>query len=110
MANQVKARPSLLWRLFVLGGVGSMVAISVDDNAWEAVDEMSGGVVDRDVVRAATVGVVGLHMVDSLIAWRSARKAGLERPCRRWAISALLWGFPVLRRVRKARRMEIAAG
>ena len=108
MKTPVKPRPNILWRMFVLGGVGSMVAVSVDDNAWEALDEATGGAVDRDTVRAATVGLFGLHLVESLIVWRSARKAGLDRPGK-WARAALLWGFPVMRRVRKARRMELAA-
>lgn len=108
MKTPIKPRPNILWRMFVLGGIGTMVAVSVDDNAWDAFDEATGGAVDRDTVRAATAGTIGLHLVEALIVWRLARKGGLDRPGR-WARSALLWGFPVMRRVRKARRMELAA-
>lgn len=108
MPKEVTPRPNIIWRLFVLGGLGSMVAVSIDDNAWEAADELAGGAIDRDAVRAGTAAMLGLHVLEALFAWRSARRGGLERPGR-WARATLLWGFPVLRRIRKAKRMEIAA-
>ncbi len=108
MSKPIKPRPNILWRLFVLAGLGSGVAVSVDDNSWEAFDEATGGAVDRDAVRAVTFGTLALHVLEALIVWRSARKAGLDRPGK-WARSALLWGFPVMRRLRKAKRMELAA-
>ncbi|MCB1270674.1 MAG: transmembrane protein 254 [Microthrixaceae bacterium] len=104
----VTPRPGILWRLCVMGGLGTMIAVSVDDNAWEAFDDATGGTVDRDTIRAATGATVGLHVLEALISWIIARRAGLDRP-RRWALSTLLWGFPVHRRLRKARRMELAA-
>ncbi|MEZ5237974.1 MAG: hypothetical protein R2716_03150 [Microthrixaceae bacterium] len=41
------------------------------------------------------------------MSYSMARRAGLDKP-RRWAFATLVWGFPVQRRLRKARRMELA--
>lgn len=103
----ISPRPSLLWRLFVLSGLGTMIAVSLDDNAWEAFDDATGGAVDRDTIRAATGATVGLHALESIVSYSMARRAGLDKP-RRWAFATLVWGFPVQRRLRKARRMELA--
>lgn len=104
----ISRRPSLLWRLFVLSGMSTMIAVSVDDNAWEAFDDATGGAVDRDTIRATTGAAVGLHVLEAIAACFMARRAGLAKP-RKWVTATLLWGFPVLRRLRKARRMELAS-
>ncbi len=104
----VSRKPSLLWRLFVITGMGTAIAVSVDDNAWEAFDDATGGATDRDTIRAITGAAVGLHVLEAVPAWFMARRAGLDKP-RRWAFATLLWGFPVHRRIRKARRQELAA-
>lgn len=104
----ISRRPSLLWRLFVLSGMSTVIAVSVDDNAWEAFDDVTGGSFDRDTIRATAGAAVGLHILEAIAACLMARRAGLDRP-RKWAASTLLWGSPVLRRLRKARRMELAS-
>jgi len=98
----ISPRPNLLWRLGVVVGVGTMTAVTVNDDAWEAFDDATGGSVERDRVRALLTGTALLHVAEAAVAWRGARRAGLERPGR-WARSTLLWGFPVLRRLRRAR-------
>ena len=40
--------------------------------------------------------------------WRSTRRRGDAGPFR-WALSTFVWGFPVLRRLRKARKAEAMA-
>jgi hypothetical protein len=104
----ISRRPSLLWRLFVLTGMSTAIAVSIDDNAWEAFDDATGGSADRDTIRAITGAAVGLHVVEAIAACMMAKRAGLANP-RKWAASTLLWGSPVLRRLRKARHMELAS-
>ncbi len=103
MRDPLSPRPNILWRLFVLGGMGTMIAVSVEDNAWEAFDDATGGAVDRDVVRKATGATIGLHVVEAIAAYFMAKRAHLPKP-RKWATATLVWGFPVHRRIVKARR------
>lgn len=103
----VSPRPNLLWRLFVLGGLGTAGAVTYSDEAWEQWRNVAGDNVPREVMRSVFVGSVGLHAAEGVFAYGSARRAGLRRPSR-WALSTLLWGFPVLLRLRKAKRL--AAG
>ncbi len=94
--------PGLLWRIFVLTGVGTMTAVTVDDRAWEAFSDATGGAVKRSTISGVLVGTAGIHAVEALATYRSAKKAQLNRPMW-WGLSALLWGFPVMRRLRKAK-------
>lgn len=104
----ISPRPSLLWRLFVLTGMSTLIAVSVDDNAWDAFDDATGGATDRDTLRAITGAAVGLHLGEAVAACVLAKRSGLDKP-RKWAFAALLWGFPVHRRLRRARRAALAA-
>lgn len=103
-----RPKPNILWRLLLLGGLGTSIAVSVDDGAWDAFDDATGGTVSRDAVRAMTAATLGLHLLEAMTAWRRARKAGLDKPGK-WFRATLMWGFPVLLRLRKARR-AVAAG
>ncbi len=99
-------RPNLLWRLFVLLGLGTAGAVTLSDEAWEQWSNVAGDAVPRDVFRSLFFGSVALHAAESGAAYASARRAGLERPGR-WARSTLLWGFPVLLRLRRAKRAGV---
>lgn len=100
----VSPRPNLLWRLFVLLGLGTAGAVTVSDEAWEQYKNVAGDAVPREVMKNVFVGSVGLHAVEGLYAYASARRGGVAKPGR-WARSTLLWGFPVLLRLRKAKRL-----
>lgn len=102
-AMDVSPRPNLLWRIFVLLGLGTAGAVSVSDEAWERWHSVAGDTIPRDVMRSVFFGSVAVHVAESGAAYASARRAGLDRPGR-WARSALLWGFPVLLRLRRAAR------
>ena len=95
-------RPSLLWRLPVLAGIGTMTALSTSDAAWEAWEAKVGGGLSRQAVRTLLGTTVALHVVEAAAAAGMARGAGLDRPGR-WARTTLLYGFPVLGRLRRAR-------
>jgi hypothetical protein len=101
-------RPSLLWRLFVLGGVGTAGAVAFNDAAWEKWKETFGDAMPRETLKNIAVGTAGLHAVEAAFALATARSKGVEKPGR-WALSTLLWGFPVLRRLRKEKK-AVASG
>ncbi len=103
----VSPRPNLLWRLGVLTGLGTLTTLSVSDTAWQQWEENVGDAVPRSTMRNLVVGTVAVHAVEAVAALRSARAAGLDRPGR-WARLTFLFGFPVLLRLRKARRVEFA--
>jgi hypothetical protein len=103
----VSPRPNLLWRLFVLVGLGTAGAVTVSDEAWERFKDVAGDAVPRELMKNVFVGSVGLHAAEGVLAYGSARRAGLERPGR-WFRATLLWGFPVLLRLRKAKRAAAA--
>lgn len=108
MTTSTRTRPGILWRLFVLTGVGTMAAVTVDDRAWEKFRDATGDSIPRDTVRSMLVGTAALHAGESLLAVRSARRSGVGHPLR-WGLSTLVWGFPVLRRLRKAGKAQAAA-
>ncbi|MFZ4518909.1 MAG: TMEM254 family protein [Microthrixaceae bacterium] len=103
----VSPRPNLLWRLGVVVGLGTLTTLSVSDGAWEQWEDNVGDAVPRSAMRNLLVGTVAVHAVEALAAHRSASAAGLDRPGR-WARLTFLFGFPVLLRLRKARRLELA--
>jgi hypothetical protein len=103
---QISPRPSLLWRLFVLVGLGTAGAVTLSDEAWEQFQNVAGDAVPRETFRSVFWGSVGLHAAEGLFAYGSARRAGLERPGR-WGRSTVLWGFPVLLRLRRAKRASV---
>jgi len=103
----VRPTPNILWRLFALTGIGTMTWLSVDDRAWEQFSDATGDAVPRQTIRGAVVVTIGLHLLEAIFAGSRARRSGLEHPGR-WARSALLYGFPVLRRLGKARRGAVA--
>ena len=99
----VRRKPTLLWRLFVITGVGTMTALVLSDDVWEQWEENVGDVVPRSTIRNVLAGTVGLHAVQAVLVHRSPRRNGIEHPAR-WAVATLLYGFPVARRLRRATR------
>jgi hypothetical protein len=107
--SEIRPSAPILWRLFVIGGMGTLAAVSIDDDAWETFDDMTGGATTRTACRVTLVGALSLHLAESISAWRAARRAGVGNPLR-WAFGTFLWGFPVLLRLRGARKeLEAAA-
>ena len=101
----IRPRPNLLWRIFVVLGIGTMTALVVSDDAWDAWENNVGDALPRDTIRTMLVGTAGLHAAEGVLAYGSARRGGLERPGR-WGLSTFFWGFPVLFRLRRAKRAD----
>lgn len=99
----VRPTPNLLWRLFVLVGLGTLTVLSTNDQAWERFRAAVGDVVPRDAIRRVVVGTLGIHAAEAVVTAVRARRSGLAHPLR-WGLSAFLWGFPVMGRLRRARR------
>ena len=93
--------PSLAWRLFVVVGVSTSVALTVSDPAWEKWKSVAGEKLPRQAVRSLLVGTAAIHSAEAASSYVSARRSNLEQPGR-WALATFLWGFPVMRRLRKA--------
>lgn len=99
----VRPTPNLIWRLFVLFGMGTLAVLSTSDQAWERFRSVAGDAVPRDAIRRLVVGTLGVHAAEAVITAARARRSGLAHPLR-WGMSAFLWGFPVMGRLRRARR------
>jgi hypothetical protein len=100
MSGSNARRPSLLWRLFVLGGVATMTALSTNRKAWEAWEDNVTDAVPRSAIQTALLGTVGLHVLEASAAARMADRRGVT-PARPWVLSTLAYGFPVLNRLRR---------
>lgn len=101
----VRRQPGLLWRLFVLVGVGVLAALAFSDDAWEQFEDLVGDTVPRGRIRAILFGTIALHVLEALVVLRSTRRRGDSGPIR-WAIATFVWGFPVMGRLRTARKAE----
>lgn len=101
----VRRKPSLLWRIFVIVGMGSLLALSVSDDVWEQFESTVGDTVPRSRIQAIVAATLGLHALEAMIVWRSARRHGDAGPLR-WAFATLVWGFPVMGRLRTARKAQ----
>jgi hypothetical protein len=99
----VRPTPNLLWRAFVLIGMGTLTVLSTNDQAWDRFRDATGGSVPRQTIRQVVLGTLGIHAVEGLLASARARRSGLAHPAR-WGLSTFLWGFPVLRRLGRAQR------
>lgn len=86
-----------------------MAAVTVDDRAWERFRNATGDAVSRDQVRQLLLGTLVVHAGESLLAFRRARRSGVGRPVR-WSLATMVWGFPVLRRLRKAGKLAGEGG
>ena len=79
----ISPKPNIVWRLFVLAGVGTSAVVSIDDDAWEAFDEATGHTMNRNAIRVLFYGTVAVHVLEGGAAYRSARRAGLASPLRK---------------------------
>ena len=93
-------RPSILWRLFVVVGVGTMSALTFSDAAWEKWHSAVGERPTRDQVRSLLFGTLGIHAAEAAVTFGRARRAGVDG-AGTWALSNFLWGFPVMNRFRR---------
>jgi hypothetical protein len=102
-ASTISPRPNILWRLFVLTGLPTMAVLSINDDAWARWEDTVGDAVPRERIRALAIGTAAVHVTESAYVYRSARRSGVPKPAR-WALATLVYGFPVLGRLRKAKR------
>lgn len=95
------ARPNLLWRGFALGGIGTMTVLSTSDAAWEWWQDSVTDAIPRETVRTALGGTAVIHIMETLLARRWARRAGIDHRGA-WVRTTALYGFPELRHLRRA--------
>lgn len=99
--SDISPQPSLAWRVFAVGGLGTLAVLSTSDRAWSGWEATVGSRVPRSGVRAVLGATLAGHVVEASMVRRRAAAAGLDRPGR-WARSTLVYGFPVLGRLRRA--------
>ena len=93
-------RPPWAWFALLDGGIVALVVLSVVDGAYDAVSERSPvPLPPRRALRAILSGAVVIHVVEAVVAGRTARRRGL--PARGWALQTLAVGFPSLLALRR---------
>lgn len=86
-------RPSLLWRLSVVGGIGTLKVLSIYDPAWEWWEKNVTTAVPRRTIRTIWAGTMAVHVMEARATRRVALDAHLDYvPAR--VLSTFLWGFP----------------
>lgn len=93
-------RPTLLWRGFALGGLTTLGALSLNNEAWEWWKANVTDAVPREVMQGLFWGTIGIHIGEAALVRRRAGKAGLDERGA-WSRTALLYGFPTLRRMKR---------
>jgi hypothetical protein len=94
-------RPSLVWRGFVIGGVGALKVLSLSDAAWEWWEDNVTDAVPRSVFRGVLAGTAVVHVTEAALARRWARAADIDH-AGAWVRTTALYGFPELRHLRRA--------
>lgn len=100
-------RPNVLWRGFVIGGVGTLKVLSLSDTAWDWWEDNVTDVVPRSTYRAVLGATVAVHLAEAALVGRWTRRAGLDHRGA-WIRTTALYGFPELRHVRRAIRTQAA--
>jgi hypothetical protein len=102
-------RPSWAWFALLDGGIVALVVLCAVDGAYDAVTERGPvPLPPRRALRAILTGAVVIHVVEAVVAGRTARRRGL--PPGGWALQTLAVGFPSLRALRRAPNLAGFAG
>jgi Transmembrane protein 254 len=97
-------RPSWLWFVLLDGGMVLLATLAFNRRAYERGQEASGDALPpREVLQTMFVTASMVHLVESGVAGRLARRRGLQRPGR-WRLQTLVVGFPSLLALRRASR------
>lgn len=94
-------RPNLVWRGFVLTGVGTMKVLSFSDTAWEWWEENVTDAIPRSVIRGVLVGTVAVHAAEALSVRRTGKRADLAHRGAHTR-STMAYGFPAYRKAKRA--------
>jgi len=102
-------RPSLLWRGFVITGVGTMKALSFSDTAWEWWEENVTDKIPRNAIRGVLAATLTVHLMEARATRRLARDADLDYiPAR--VMSTFAWGFPAYFATKRAAEGAVLSG
>ena len=96
-------RPSIAWRAFAIGGIGTLKVLSLSDTAWGWWEANVTRSLSRRTVRTVWAGAVVVHVAEAAVVNRRARRGGLDH-VGSWTFTTLLYGLPVLRSV--SRRVD----
>jgi hypothetical protein len=93
-------RPSMLWYLLLDSGIASLALLSVSAPAYEAVAARVP-VPPRPLMKAVLIGTAFVHVGEATLAYRTAKRAGMDRTAGRWARETFVVGFPSILRLKK---------
>jgi len=86
--------------MFVIGGIGTLEVLSLSDAAWAWWEQHVTASLPRRTVRSVAAGAVLVHGAEAVVANRRATRGGLDH-VGSWTFTTLLYGFPVLARIRR---------
>ena len=102
-------RPSILWRAFVVVGVGTMKLLSLYDPAWEWWEKNVTTAIPRRTIRTVLTVTIAVHVMEARATRRVAREAHLDYvPAR--VLSTLVWGFPSYFATKRAASSQYESG
>ena len=93
-------RPNLLWYVFFDTGLTAMGVMSFNADAYEAI-AATAPVPSRRTVQALFAGSVALHVAEATMAYKMAKRRGMDQSAARWARAAFIVGFPALLKLRR---------
>ena len=70
-------RPSLFWFLLLDGSLLALIKLAVSKTSYDKVNDMAGDALPpRETLQALTIGALGLHLFEALVAGRMAKRRG----------------------------------
>jgi len=91
----------LFWFLLLDGGIIILAKLALSKVSYDKASEVTGNVLPpREGLQALLVGTAVVHVAESLVAGRMARRRGL--PTGGWRLQTFVVGFPSLLKLRGA--------
>jgi len=95
-------RPALAWYLLFHPGLASLAAMSASQPLHDAVAaRVPVPLPSRSLMRSFLIGTFFVHIGESVLAYRTAKAAGMDRSASRWARETMIVGFPSILRLQK---------
>ncbi len=96
-------RPPLFWFLLLDGSLLALIKLALSKTSYDKVNDMAGDALPpRETLQALTIGALGLHLFEALIAGRMAKRRGLAPGG--WRVQTLVVGFPSILALRRSTR------
>jgi hypothetical protein len=101
-------RPNLLWRGFVIGGIGTMKLLSFHDPSWAWWEANVTDAIPRKTIRSVLGATLAVHLLEALNVRRITRKAGVEN-AGAYTRTTFVYGFPEYFKAKRAAKAQLAS-